>query len=77
MQEKRTAGVAADRLHTAGFEVTAGVGKTEVVGLLRNGDGPTKMMRADIRAHFQCWKPLDCRMAAKSPPQTAMVRACR
>ena len=47
MQEKRTAGIAADRLRTAGFEVTAGVGRTGVVGLLRNGDGPTVMVRAD------------------------------
>jgi len=50
MQEKRTAGIAADRLRTAGFEVTAGVGKTGVVGLLRNGDGPIVMMRADMDA---------------------------
>src|SRR4051794_26536828 len=50
MQETRTAGIAADRLHTAGYEVTAGVGKTGVVGLLRNGEGPTVMLRADMDA---------------------------
>src|SRR5689334_22609456 len=50
MQEERTAGIAADRLRAAGFEVTTGVGKTGVVGLLRNGDGPTVMMRADMDA---------------------------
>lgn len=50
MQETRTAGIAADRLKQAGFEVTAGVGKTGVVGLLRNGDGPTVMLRADMDA---------------------------
>lgn len=50
MQETRTAGLAADRLRAAGFEVTTGVGKTGVVGLLRNGDGPTVMMRADMDA---------------------------
>uniref|UniRef100_A0A6S6LXV4 Uncharacterized protein n=1 Tax=Citrifermentans bremense TaxID=60035 RepID=A0A6S6LXV4_9BACT len=27
-----------------------GVGKTGVVGLLRNGDGPTVMLRADMDA---------------------------
>ena len=32
MQETRTAGIAADRLRAAGFEVTTGVGKTGVVG---------------------------------------------
>ena len=50
MQETRTAALAADRLSSAGFEVTAGVGKTGVVGLLRNGDGPTVMLRADMDA---------------------------
>jgi amidohydrolase len=50
MQEVRTAGLVADRLRAAGYEVTAGVGKTGVVGLLRNGDGPTVMLRADMDA---------------------------
>ncbi len=50
MQETRTAGLAADRLRAAGYEVTTGVGKTGVVGLLRNGDGPTIMLRADMDA---------------------------
>jgi amidohydrolase len=48
MQEHRTAAKAADQLETAGFEVTAGVGGTGVVGVLRNGDGPTVMLRADM-----------------------------
>jgi metal-dependent amidase/aminoacylase/carboxypeptidase family protein len=46
MQETRTAGIAADRLRAAGFEVTPGVGTTGVVGMLRDGDGPTIMLRA-------------------------------
>src|ERR1700674_1071954 len=50
MQETRTAGIAADRLGKAGYEVTTGVGKTGVVGLLRNGEGPTVMLRADMDA---------------------------
>ncbi len=50
MQESRTSGLAADRLRAAGYEVTTGVGKTGVVGLLRNGDGPTVMLRADMDA---------------------------
>jgi len=50
MQETRTAGIAADRLKKAGYEVTTGVGKTGVVGLLRNGAGPTVMLRADMDA---------------------------
>ena len=50
MQETRTAGVAADRLRAAGFDVTPGVGRTGVVGVLRNGEGPTIMLRADMDA---------------------------
>src|SRR5690349_965283 len=50
MQENRTARIAADRLRAAGYEVTTGVGKTGVVGLLRNGDGPIIMLRADMDA---------------------------
>ena len=50
MQETRTAGVAANHLKALGFEVTTGVGKTGVVGILRNGDRPTVMLRADMDA---------------------------
>jgi amidohydrolase len=50
LQENRTARMAADRLREAGFEVTTGLGKTGVVGILRNGDGPTIMLRADMDA---------------------------
>src|SRR5437588_1458406 len=50
LQEKRTAGLAAERLETAGFEVTEGIGGTGVVGVLKNGDGPTVMLRADMDA---------------------------
>ncbi len=50
MQEVRTAGLVAKHLTDSGYEVTTGVGKTGVVGLLRNGDGPTVMLRADMDA---------------------------
>jgi hippurate hydrolase len=50
MQETRTAGLAADRLKSAGYEVTVGVGRTGVVGLLRNGAGSSVMLRADMDA---------------------------
>jgi amidohydrolase len=49
-QEHRTAEKAADRLKEAGFEVTTGVGGTGVVAVLRNGAGPTVMLRADMDA---------------------------
>jgi amidohydrolase len=50
MQEKRTAAEVARRLAGLGWEVTAGVGGTGVVGVLRNGDGPVVMLRADMDA---------------------------
>ena len=50
MQENRTAGIAANRLRAAGYEVTTGVGKTGVIGVLRNGEGPAIMIRADMDA---------------------------
>jgi hippurate hydrolase len=50
LQEHRTAALAAQRLQGAGYQVTAGVGGTGVVGLLANGDGPTVMLRAETRS---------------------------
>lgn len=50
MPETRTAALAAKHLTDCGYEVTTGVGKTGVVGLLHNGDGPTVMLRADMDA---------------------------
>jgi amidohydrolase len=50
MQEARTAGIAANHLRAAGFEVTTAIGKTGVVGLIRNGEGPQVMLRADMDA---------------------------
>ncbi len=49
-QEARTAGIAAERLRAAGFDTTEGVGGTGVVGVLRNGPGPTALLRADMDA---------------------------
>jgi hippurate hydrolase len=49
-QEERTAGLAAGRLRSAGFEVHERVGGTGVVGVLSNGEGPTVLLRADMDA---------------------------
>jgi amidohydrolase len=47
--ETRTAGVIARELRAiGGMEVTEGVGKLGVVGVIRNGAGPTVLLRADI-----------------------------
>lgn len=47
-QEVETAAKLAARARALGFEVTEGVGKTGVVAVLRNGAGPTVMLRADM-----------------------------
>jgi hippurate hydrolase len=49
-QETHTAGKLAAFLKDAGFEVTTGVGGTGVVGLLKNGAGPTVMLRTELDA---------------------------
>jgi len=49
-QEQRTAGIAASWLRDLGFEVIEGIATTGVAGVLRNGDGPTVLLRADMDA---------------------------
>lgn len=49
--ETRTAGIVARELDALGYEVKTGIGRTGVVGILRNGDGPTFMFRADMDAN--------------------------
>ncbi|MBP7917038.1 MAG: amidohydrolase [Arenimonas sp.] len=46
--ETRTAGIVAKDLKSLGFTVTEGIGKTGVVGMLKNGPGPTVWFRADM-----------------------------
>ncbi len=50
MQELRTAKIAADYLTKYQLEVSTGIGVTGVVGILKNGEGPTVMLRADMDA---------------------------
>ena len=49
-EEVNTAKKLAKALRDLGFEVTEGVGKTGLVGLLRNGAGPTIMVRTELDA---------------------------
>ena len=46
--EVLTAARMATELRALGYEVTEGVGGTGVVAILRNGDGPTVLVRADM-----------------------------
>lgn len=49
--ETRTAAIVAKELKALGYQVKTGIGKTGVVGILKNGDGPTVMYRADMDAN--------------------------
>ncbi len=49
-KEVNTAARIAEELKKAGVEVTAGVGKLGVVGVLKNGAGPVVLVRSDLDA---------------------------
>lgn len=49
--EVRTAAIVVKELKALGFTVTEGIGKTGVVGVLKNGSGPTVWFRADMDAN--------------------------
>ena len=46
--EVRTSGIISKELKSLGYEVITGIAKTGVVGILKNGDGPIVMYRADM-----------------------------
>ncbi len=46
--ELRTASIVAKELKELGYEVITGIGKTGVVGIFKNGNGPVVMYRADM-----------------------------
>jgi len=48
--EVRTSGIVASELKALGYKVQTGIGKTGVVGLMKNGDGPIVLYRADMDA---------------------------
>lgn len=50
LHEQKTAAKIADQLRRLGYDVTTGVGNTGVVGVLKNGPGPTVMIRAELDA---------------------------
>ena len=47
-QETQTAAKLAARLEAFGFDVATGVGKTGIVAILKNGSGPTVMLRTEL-----------------------------
>ena len=49
-QEVKTAAKLAAEMRAIGFEVTEGIGKTGLVAIYKNGDGPTIMVRTELDA---------------------------
>jgi hippurate hydrolase len=49
-QEVQTSARLATRLKALGYEVATGVGRTGIVGVMKNGPGPTVMMRTELDA---------------------------
>ena len=49
-QEKRTSGIAESHLQEAGYDVVTNIGGYGVTGTLKNGEGPTVLLRADMDA---------------------------
>ncbi|MDF1811290.1 MAG: amidohydrolase [Verrucomicrobiales bacterium] len=50
LQEFKTAAAISKEWQRAGFDVTLGVGRTGVVGVFKNGNGPTLLIRGDMDA---------------------------
>jgi amidohydrolase len=50
LHEQHTAAKLAERMIALGYEVTTGIGGTGVVAVLRNGSGPTVLLRTDMDA---------------------------
>lgn len=48
MQESRTSDRLADEMSALGYVVTRNIGNTGLVGIMKNGEGPTLMIRADM-----------------------------
>ncbi|MBU7581070.1 MAG: amidohydrolase [Porphyrobacter sp.] len=80
-QEVQTAKKLAARARAMGFEVTEGVGKTGVVAVMKNGDGPTVMLRADmdgLPVIEQTGLPFasKVRAVAQNGTETGVMHAC-
>ncbi|SDE18092.1 amidohydrolase [Kordiimonas lacus] len=50
LQEEKTAARIAEELRTVGFDVTENFGGHGLVGVMKNGDGPTLLIRTDLDA---------------------------
>ncbi len=69
-RETRTAARMAQELRLLGYDVTTGVGGTGVVAVMRNGTGPTVLMRADMDG-----LPLEERSGVPNPSRVRQADA--
>ena len=80
-QEFRTSKKLAEEARRLGFEVTEKVGQTGVVAVMKNGDGPTVMLRADmdgLPVDEQTGLPFasKARGVSKAGVETGIMHAC-
>ena len=76
--EHRTAALVAARLRDLGYQVTEGVGRTGVVGVMKHGDGPVALLRADMDAlpvREQTGLPYASTVSGQGP-ETPVMHAC-
>jgi hippurate hydrolase len=81
MHEQQTAAKLAERVKAMGYEVTTGVGGTGIVAVLRNGPGPTVLLRTDMDAlpiEEKTGVPYASQVVLKSPSgaSTPVMHAC-
>ena len=81
MQEVRTPAKLAPEMRKLGFKVTEHVGRTGLVAVMRNGNGPVLMLRADMDAlpvKEQTGLPFASKATAKLPDgtETPVMHAC-
>src|SRR5579862_2686101 len=79
--EVRTAGKLAEFAKALGYEVTTGVGKTGIVAVLKNGPGPTVMLRTELDAlpvEEKTGLPFASKVVAKNAAgqSTPVMHAC-
>jgi len=80
-QEEKTSARVAEALRSAGYEVTTGVGRYGVVGVLRNKSGPTVLIRTDMDAlpvKEQTGLPYASTVTARDPQgnEVPVMHAC-
>jgi hypothetical protein len=79
-QEVRSAAILAKEMRALGFTVTEGVGKTGVVAILKNGAGPTIMVRTEMdglpmEEKRACLTPAGCRWRRRAEARASSPKA--